>query len=224
MFRRAISTPLESGKSFFLFGPRGTGKTTWLKHHLPRAPFINLLQSEASIPLAANPGHLRALIPPGYSDWVVIDEVQRVPELLNEVHDLIESRGLRFALTGSSARSLRRKGVNLLGGRARTFFMHPLTATEQGSAFDLAKSVRFGNLPARFSDPDPLRYLQSYVATYLIEEVAQEGLTETSGISHASLKQPVFPRARRSTSVMRRGRPESQEPSRRIISPFSKIC
>ena len=181
MFQRALKSPLESGKSYFLFGPRGTGKTTWLRRHFPRSPFINLLRSEFYIPLMANPGRLRTMIPPGHSDWVVIDEVQRVPELLNEVHDLIESRGARFVLTGSSARSLRREGVNLLGGRARTFHMFPLTAGEQGVDFDLAESLRFGHLPARFSDPDPHRYLQSYVETYVREEVAQEGLTRNIG-------------------------------------------
>ena len=181
MFPRAIQSPLSSGKSFFLFGPRGTGKTTWLRRNFPRAPFVNLLRSETYIPLVANPGRLRELISPDYSGWVVIDEVQRVPELLNEVHDLIESRELRFALTGSSARSLRRKGVNLLGGRARTFFMHPLTAAEQDVSFDLRKSLQFGHLPARFDDPDPLAYLRNYVATYLKEEVAQEGLTRNIG-------------------------------------------
>lgn len=181
MFPRALRSPLESGKSFFLFGPRGTGKTTWLRRHFPRSPFINLLRSEFYIPLAANPGRLRTLIPPDYSDWVVIDEVQRVPELLNEVHELIESRGLRFALTGSSARSLRRKGVNLLGGRARTFHMFPLTAGEQGADFDLAASLRFGHLPARFNDPDPDRHLRSYIEAYVREEVAQEGLTRNIG-------------------------------------------
>ncbi len=181
MFERTFKAPLATGRSFFLFGPRGTGKTTWLKRNLPQAPFINLLQSEFYIPLSADPGKLRALIPPDYSDWVVIDEVQRIPELLNEAHDLIESRGLRFALTGSSARSLRRKGVNLLGGRARTHYMHPLTVIEQGEAFDLGKSLRCGHLPARFSDSDPRAYLRSYVATYLQEEVAQEGLTRNIG-------------------------------------------
>ena len=79
MFQRSLNKPLESGKSFFLFGPRGTGKTTWLKHHLPQAPFINLLQSEFYNRLSANPGYIRALIPPGRPDWVVIDEVQRIP-------------------------------------------------------------------------------------------------------------------------------------------------
>ncbi len=180
-FKRLIGKPLEAGRSFFLFGPRGTGKTTWLKRRLPDALFINLLRSEFYNPLSAEPGRIRTLIPPQYRNWVVIDEVQRVPELLNEVHDLIESRSLRFILTGSSARALRRKGVNLLAGRARTYFMHPLTAAEQGDAFDLGQSVRFGHLPARFNDPDPHRYLKDYVQTYLREEVMQEGLTRNIG-------------------------------------------
>jgi len=192
MFHRAINLPLSADRSFFLFGPRGTGKTTWLKRHFPRAPFINLLQSEFHIPLSASPGRLRELIPPDYSDWIVIDEVQRVPELLNEVHDLIESRGLRFALTGSSARSLRRGGVNLLGGRARTWQMHPLTVGEQGEAFDFTESLRFGHLPARFSDPEPRRYLQAYIATYLKEEVAQEGLTRNIGHFSRFLETAAF--------------------------------
>ena len=181
MFERLFKKPLESRKSFFLFGPRGTGKTTWLKHHLPRALFVNLLQSEFYNRLSANPGHLRDLIPPDYTDWIIIDEVQRIPALLNEVHDLIEARGLNFVLTGSSARPLRRKGVNLLAGRALTYRMHPLTVTEQQDAFRLRDSLQFGHLPARFSESDPGRYLKDYVQTYLREEVMQEGLTRNIG-------------------------------------------
>ena len=180
-FNRLIGDPVDAGRSFFLFGPRGTGKTTWLRRRMPEAPFINLLRSDFYTPLSAEPGRLRTLVPREYRGWVVIDEVQRIPALLNEVHDLIESRGLKFILTGSSARALRRKGVNLLAGRARTYFMHPLTALEQGDAFDLARSVRFGHLPARFNDPDPRRYLRDYVQTYLREEVMQEGLTRNIG-------------------------------------------
>ena len=181
MFERLIKKPLESRKSFFLFGPRGTGKTTWLKHHLPDALFINLLQSEFYNRLSANPGHLRELIPPGHGERVIIDEVQRIPALLNEVHELIESRKLDFVLTGSSARALRRKGVNLLAGRALTYFMHPLTVTEQQDAFDLRNSIRLGHLPARFNEDDPGKYLKDYVQTYLREEVMQEGLTRNIG-------------------------------------------
>ena len=181
MFKRLIKKPLESRKSFFLFGPRGTGKTTWLKHHLPEALFINLLQSEFYNRLSANPGYLRELIPPGHAERVIIDEVQRIPALLNEVHDLIESSKLNFVLTGSSARALRRKGVNLLAGRALTYFMHPLTVTEQQDAFALRNSIQLGHLPARFSEGNPGKYLKDYVQTYLREEVMQEGLTRNIG-------------------------------------------
>ena len=177
VFERLIKKPLESRKSFFLFGPRGTGKTTWLKHRLPEALFVNLLQSEYYNRLSANPGHLRQLIPPDHTGWTVIDEVQRIPALLNEVHDLIEARGLVFVLTGSSARTLRRRGVNLLAGRALTYRMHPLTAVEQQEAFNLRDSVQLGHLPARFSESDPAKYLKDYMQTYLREEVMQESLT-----------------------------------------------
>ena len=181
MFERLIKKPLESRKSFFLFGPRGTGKTTWLKHRLPEALFVNLLQSEYYNRLSANPGHLRQLIPPDHTGWTVIDEVQRIPALLNEVHDLIEARGLVFVLTGSSARTLRRSGVNLLAGRALTYRMHPVTAVEQREAFNLRDSVQLGHLPARFSESDPAKYLKDCVQTYLREEVMQEGLTRNIG-------------------------------------------
>ncbi len=116
MFKRIIHIPLKTRKSFFLFGPRGTGKTTWLRQHLPEALFFNLLQSEPYNRLSANPGLIREMIPPHYSDWIIIDEIQRIPEMLNEVHDLIESQKRIFILTGSSARKLRQKGINLLAG------------------------------------------------------------------------------------------------------------
>lgn len=181
MFSRELQIPLESRKSFFLFGPRGTGKTTWLGQKLPGALLINLLRSDFYLPLSANPAHLRTLIPSDYAGWIVIDEIQRVPELLNEVHDLIESKRHVFILTGSSARKLRRDSVNLLAGRALTYHMHPLTVAEQGNAFRLEDSLRYGHLPARFSEPDPAKYLRDYVQTYLREEVMQEGLTRNIG-------------------------------------------
>ena len=181
MFERLLKNPLASRKSFFLFGPRGVGKTTWLRHHLPQALFVNLLRAEFHTPLAANPGRLEALIPPDYDDWVIIDEIQRLPALLNEIHNLIEVRRLNFILTGSSARTLRRKGVNLLAGRALTYHMHPLTTAEQQEAFSLRDSLQFGHLPARFSEQDPAKYLKDYVQTYLWEEVMQESLTRNIG-------------------------------------------
>lgn len=181
MFERHIDIPLAARKSFFLFGPRGTGKTTWLRRHLPEALFFNLLRSEPYNRLSANPGRIREMIPPDYTDWIIIDEIQRVPELLNEVHDLIESQNRIFILTGSSARKLRQKGVNLLAGRALTYYLHPLTAREQEERFQIEKSLRFGHLPARFNEHDPGKYLRDYVQTYIREEVMQESLTRNIG-------------------------------------------
>jgi predicted AAA+ superfamily ATPase len=173
-WQRSLQVP--DSKSFFLFGPRGTGKSTWIRQQLRPALNLDLLEAGLWQRLLARPGDLEALVaaaPPGV---VVIDEVQRVPALLNEVHRLIELRGTVFALTGSSALSLRRGGVNLLAGRALTYRMHPLTAAELGPSFDLAWSLRHGQLPALRHEPDPQRYLQSYLQTYIQQEVLHEGL------------------------------------------------
>lgn len=162
-------------QSFFLFGPRGVGKTAWLKARFPEAMFFDLLDSETYTRLLASPARLGDQVPAGYRGWVVLDEIQRLPDLLNEVHRLIEARRLRFVMTGSSARKLRRRGVNLLAGRALTRFMHPLTAGELGRDFDLKRALRWGCLPFACTDPEPGDYLKSYVTTYLREEVQQEG-------------------------------------------------
>ncbi len=174
MYSRIIKFP--QAKSFFLFGPRATGKTTWLHQVFPSAIHIDLLESELYSMLLASPSRLVQLIPPDCTEPVIIDEVQRIPELLNEVHRLIEQKKIRFILTGSSARKLRAKGVNLLAGRALTRYMHPLTVEELGTDFSLRASVKFGHLPAIYSEPDPGDYLASYLRTYLREEVQQEGL------------------------------------------------
>lgn len=179
MYPRLLKPP--TARSFFLFGPRGAGKTTWVRHTFSQAVYIDLLEAELFNRLTANPQRLEGLIPLGHRDWVVIDEIQRVPDLLSEVHRLIETRGYKFALTGSSARKLRRGGTNLLGGRARTLAMHPLSAAELGPDFNLAHSLRFGQLPTAYSDPEPDEFLASYVKTYLEEEIRQEGLTRNLG-------------------------------------------
>ena len=174
MYPRILAPPETS--SFFLFGPRGVGKTAWLRATYPDALYVDLLDHGQYARLLAAPDRIAALIPARFDRPVVIDEIQRVPELLNEVHRLIESRGLRFVLTGSSARQLRRRGVNLLAGRAVTRFMHPLTATELGADFDAVRALRQGTLPAAWTHEDPADYLRSYTATYLREEVQQEGI------------------------------------------------
>lgn len=178
MYSRLISVP---DKSFFLFGPRGTGKTTWVKSSLPGAVYLDLLESGLFNDLAASPQRLEGFLPPRRDGWVVIDEVQRIPELLNEVHRLIEARACRFVLTGSSARKLRRGGTNLLAGRALTHSMHPLTALELGGDFDLQRSLEAGQLPSVHVERDPKAYLESYVQSYLREEIQQEGLVRSLG-------------------------------------------
>ncbi len=179
MYPRLLQAPPR--QSFFLFGPRGVGKTAWAHERFPDALFFDLLDHQTYTQLLAAPQRLGDQIPRGYKGWVVIDEVQRAPELLNEVHRLIESRRLRFVLTGSSARKLRRRGVNLLAGRAVTRYMHPLTALELGEDFDLARALRWGGLPLACTSEQPRDYVNSYAATYLREEVQQEGLARNIG-------------------------------------------
>jgi uncharacterized protein len=179
MYPRLMQAPPR--QSFFLFGPRGVGKTAWLHQQFPGALFFDMLDYQVYTQLLAGPERLGERIPQGHKDWVVVDEVQRVPELLNEVHRLIESRKLRFVLTGSSARKLRRRGVNLLAGRAVTRHMHPLTAFELGKDFDLKRALQYGCLPLACTSENPHDYLKSYAATYLREEVQQEGLARNIG-------------------------------------------
>lgn len=175
MYSRLIQPP--NRKSFFLFGPRGTGKTTWVKSVFPKAVYIDLLEAELFNDLIANPQRLSNYIPPDFRDWVIIDEVQRIPDLLHEIHRLIETKRYPFILTGSCARKLKRKGPNLLAGRALTFSMHPLSVAELGGDFRLEHSLKFGQLPSVYTEADPQKYLEAYVKTYLEEEIRHEGLT-----------------------------------------------
>ena len=138
---------------------------------------MDLLDFATYTELLTRPDRLAQIVAGAPETTVVIDEVQRVPALLNEVHRLIEERGTQFVLTGSSARKLRRNGVNLLAGRARTLSMHPLTAVELGSSFDLRRSITLGHLPTVHVADDPPRYLAGYVGTYLREEVVAGAMT-----------------------------------------------
>lgn len=173
MYKRLLEPPHQS---FFLFGPRGTGKSTWTQQKFKDALTFDLLDGEIYRDFLANPKRLEERIPKDYKGWIVLDEIQRVPELLNSVHRLIENRKLKFVLTGSSARKLRTRGVNLLGGRALLLSMFPLTAKELGSDFNLKTSLKFGHLPAALKSPNPQKFLKSYIAAYLREEVQHEGL------------------------------------------------
>jgi predicted AAA+ superfamily ATPase len=163
-------------KSHFLFGPRQTGKSTLVRQQLPKARVYDLLDSAVYLALSQRPERLAEEIT-ARDELVVIDEVQRLPEILNEVHRLIEQRGTRFLLTGSSARKLRRRGVNLLGGRARTRQLHPLTRRELGARFDLARAIARGLLPSVYFSDDAAADLEAYAGTYLQQEVVAEGAT-----------------------------------------------
>ena len=167
---------LLARKSHFLLGPRQTGKTTLIRSALPRARVYDLLDHAVFLDLSQRPGRILEDLTPDV-DIVAIDEIQRLPLLLNEVHRIIEERGVRFLLTGSSARKLRRGGVNLLGGRARTKVLHPLTWMELGGRFDLARAVSRGTLPSIYFSDDPDADLRAYTGTYLQEEVVAEGAT-----------------------------------------------
>jgi predicted AAA+ superfamily ATPase len=165
-------------RSFFLFGPRGTGKSTWLRQVLPDSFRLDLLDASLFLELSRDPHRLEALIgnrPAGA--WVVLDEIQKVPALLDEVHRLMELRRWRFALCGSSARKLRRGGANLLAGRALTLSMESLSAAELGVEFDPDLALNWGLLPFVLNDSGHAAdILSAYVNTYLKEELQAEGL------------------------------------------------
>ncbi len=163
-------------KSCFLLGPRQCGKSTLIRRSLPDAYIFDLLDSELYLRLSRSPGYLGEVCVDAERP-VVIDEIQKLPSLLDEVHRLIESRGMRFLLTGSSARKLRKGGVNLLGGRARVRNLHPFSAAELGEDFDLGKALNFGLLPSIWDSDAPEEDLASYLKLYLEQEIMQESAT-----------------------------------------------
>lgn len=182
MLTRRLQLP---DRSFLLLGPRGTGKTTWLRERLPSARWYNLLLDREAFRLMRDPGIFRQevqALPSG--SWVVIDEVQKVPSLLDEVHDILSAspRRWRFALTGSSARKLRRADVNLLAGRVLSRTMLPLTLAELPRDPAVDDLLRFGNLPlvrTERSATTRIDLLEAYVATYLSQEIRAEALVRS---------------------------------------------
>ena len=174
VYRRIARLP---GRSFFLFGVRGVGKSSWARTTLPDALRLDLLDEALFHDLLADPSLFRDLVSavtPG--DWVVIDEVQRIPALLNEVHRQIEERGLRFALLGSSARKLKTAGTNLLAGRAIRKAMYPLVPQELGADFNLNDVLMYGSIPLVWTADSRREVLESYTQLYLREEIRAEAV------------------------------------------------
>ncbi|MCP5505349.1 MAG: ATP-binding protein [Chlamydiales bacterium] len=193
---RKLTIPKDS---FFLFGPRGTGKSTWLKHAFPDALRIDLLNREMERTLLAKPERLIEMVAPlKKGDVCILDEIQRVPELIPVIHSLIEEqRGIQFILTGSSARKLRRNVGDLLGGRALLRHMPPFLAAELEDRFSLGKALLHGLVPMIWQSESPEEKVRTYVSSYLKEEVQMEGLVrqigdfarfmEVASFSHGSL-------------------------------------
>lgn len=202
--QRALRIDLPPHQSAFLWGPRKTGKSTYLRSAFPDSLTFDLLQTDLLLELTRRPALLRerllAAPPEKLRSPVILDEVQKVPQLLDEVHGLIENHGLSFILCGSSARKLKRGGANLLGGRAWRYEMHPLTSAEIGD-LDLLRALNRGLVPSHYlapgADSGARRSLDAYVVDYLKEEVFDEGLTrnvaafsrffEAMGYSHGDL-------------------------------------
>ena len=176
IIKRLFRLNLPPRRSAFLWGPRKVGKSYWIRHALPQAAIIDLLKTDVFADLASRPSLLRERYQ-NHKGLIVIDEVQKLPVLLDEVHWLIENKGLSFLLTGSSARKLRRGHANLLGGRAWRKMMAPLSCLEV-DRFDLEKVMVSGLLPPHYLSPEPLEDLRAYVADYLKEEIAAEALIQ----------------------------------------------
>lgn len=176
-------------KSAFLFGPRSTGKTFWLKQSLPKdIPYFTLNNTSLYSKLIANPSELRSIVEPfKINPFIIIDEIQKVPLLLDEIQELIENYGIKFLLTGSSARSLKRNNANMLGGRAQSVRFYPLSFSEI-SNFELSKFLRWGGIPRVYLSEEPLMELEAYLKTYLEEEIRLEANIRNLGPFHRFLK------------------------------------
>ncbi len=212
--RLDLSTDINS-RSVFLFGPRQTGKTTWLRQLYPRSRWYNLLHGDVFLRLSRTPGRFRqelAGVTPAEGP-VIVDEIQKLPSLLDDIHALIEEQGLRFILTGSSPVKLRRSGINLLGGRARIRYMMPFVSAEVPD-WSLDRAIRFGGIPSVYLSDDPVQDLLAYCGAYLQLEVAAEGLVR--GIEPFSRFLQVAARCATQQIVFEQIASEAQVPARTV--------
>ncbi len=191
MYTRKFKYP--KSQSFFLLGPRGTGKSTWVKNEFPQALYIDLLDEATFQDYLRNPELFSLKLNLAMPDqWVIVDEVQRIPGLLNYVHQHIENKKTKFILTGSSARKLKKETANLLAGRALLRNFNTLTTEELGSDFDLKKSLLYGHLPMAYQTESPKAFLKSYVGMYLREEIQQESLVRNLSLFSKFLETAAF--------------------------------
>ena len=200
ILQRRLNLRLPKGRSAFLWGPRKTGKTTYLKERFPEALVYDFLKTDLFVEFSKNPSLLREQLLAKETKLlqhpILLDEVQKVPQILDEVHWLMENKGLQFILCGSSARKLKRGQANLLGGRAWRYEMFPLVSTEIGKV-DLLRALNQGLIPSHYLQEDHRKSLKAYVQDYLKEEVFAEGLTrnipafsrffDAMGYSHGQL-------------------------------------
>jgi len=179
-FKRIIKLDLRNRQSAFLFGARKTGKSSYLKKHYPKSVYIDLLQTDKYLLYSKSPWLIREEILKLNSrqleEPIIIDEIQKIPELLNEIHWLIENTDAYFILCGSSARKLRQQGVNLLGGRAISYYFFPFVFPELKGEWDLVKVLNYGLIPSHYLNPNPEALLRSYVEEYLMQEIKLEAL------------------------------------------------
>ncbi len=205
-----------AARSLFLFGPRQTGKTSLLRNQFPNALYFNLLQADTFLRLSGNPGLLRERInahPRVQGEPVIIDEIQKLPILLDEVHDLIESDQRTFILTGNSPRKLKAGNINLLGGRARVRRLFPLVSAEIDD-FDLSRALNFGTIPSIYLSEDPEEDLLAYAGVYLQEEIQAEG---------AVRRIESFSRFLRSAAAMNGGELNFEKVSRALSLPSRTV-
>jgi len=194
--KRILKIPQEGAKAIFLWGPRKTGKTTLLHQQFPKAKFYDLLQSDLKMSLLLKPSRLREEVLAQKFERVIIDEVQKVPALLDEVHWCLENTRTQFILCGSSARKLRHGAANLLGGRAWRFELFPLT-TQELKQIDIQRILNHGLIPEHYLQNSPARSLKSYILDYIDQEIQSEALVrnvpafakflETVALTHGQL-------------------------------------